>query len=230
MLRYVKALGLCLSLIALPAVNAAVGESLIGLYSDTSAEHCGADAVPFSPCSVYVIAVLDNSISGLTAAEFRIENLPAAGGGQITPHWESTLIIGSIADGLAIAFTTAQTGDANLLGRIDFMPVSDGWLGTDHRLLVKEGLIGETELEVDKRLLAEQQQLEFKEELQKKQGGGQERPPRPRERKPRPAVAAGASVPRAWRRRARTASGCSASGSGSSRWAATSRDGGSGRA
>ena len=137
-LRAAGALGLA-CLFSLPA-GVPAGESLIGLFTDESADVCGADAPAYITRSVYVIAVLDNSISGVTAAEFRIDKLPAAGGGLMTSQWESSLTLGDMANGIAMAFTSPQTGSEILLGRVDFMPFGDGWLVDDHRLLVKESL------------------------------------------------------------------------------------------
>lgn len=117
--------------------HAALG-SHIGLFSDESASYCGASTTPYTTVSVYVIAVVESDISGISAVEFAIDNIPSGMNGMVTPYWESSLTIGEIETGIAIAFGQIQYDSEVILGRLDFMPLDDTWLPADHRLIVKE--------------------------------------------------------------------------------------------
>ncbi len=130
-----------LLLLPFPRTAHAFGESHIGLFADEDATYCGAAAVPYTPATVYVLAYIGSEISGLTAVEFRIDNIPPNPGypvGQITASWNTNLVIGEPANGIALAFQTAQYGPYVPLGNIDFLAFADNWIDTDHRMVVME--------------------------------------------------------------------------------------------
>ena len=118
-------------------------ESFIGLFSDSGGLECGTQYTVGTMVKVYVLANLGSDIDGLRVAEFRIDNLPSFGGypdGQIMTTWESGLSIGTIDQGIAIAFDTPQSGPLVMIGQLDFLGWDNNWLTTDHRLVVVPGL------------------------------------------------------------------------------------------
>ena len=127
----------CLMILALSA-GSAVGSSpsQIGLFTSEYADNCGADLVPYSPLTVFVVARLGSGLSAIVAAEFGLENVPAAGGGQMTAHWNSPLVIGGIGQGLAVAFQQPMSGPDVVLGSIDFFATSGSWIGDNRRIAI----------------------------------------------------------------------------------------------
>lgn len=131
-----KRLGVGL-LLLLAAGPAAAGSDMIGLYGDMAASECDAGLSAFITTNVYVIAILD-LIDGLYGVDFLVDNLPARGGpGYCTPHWNSSLVIGDPWDGVAVVFMDQQYGPLVNLGRLEFLPLSDQWVGVDHELVVR---------------------------------------------------------------------------------------------
>ena len=132
-----KMMAALLLLVAMSSVAAAQGQPFIGLYADDTAVLCEADLTPFVPMNVYVFAYLQD-IPAITAAEFRVDNLPGVAQAIITPTWNTTLVIGTLGYDLALAFTPALTGPVALLGTLQFLALSD--LGADWRMTVMPGL------------------------------------------------------------------------------------------
>ncbi|MBM4118313.1 hypothetical protein FJ251_11350 [bacterium] len=127
--------------LALGALPARAGDDLIGLFADESATLCAAATTPYTTVSVYLTACLDG-IDAIIAAEFALAGLSLSPGyplGQCTPHWNSPLVIGSLEDDLAIAFTAPLAGPLALLGRLDFLPFGTDWPGVDRQLRVVAG-------------------------------------------------------------------------------------------
>jgi hypothetical protein len=114
----------------------------IGLFADPAGEQCFTDLVPGASSTIYILAKVPNlGVGGITVAEFRVDNLPPNDDppvGYWTVEWNSTLVIGDIEEGVAIAFSTPQIGDIVELGRITLEPQSDSWVAENHMVSVEE--------------------------------------------------------------------------------------------
>ncbi len=133
-----KLMAALLLLVAMSSVAAAQSQPFIGLYADDTAVLCEADLTPFVPMNVYVFAVLpETDIPAITAAEFRIDNLPGPAAAIITPTWNTTLVIGTMGHDLALAFTPPLPGPVALLGTLQFLALAD--LGADFRMTIMPG-------------------------------------------------------------------------------------------
>ena len=114
-----------LLLVAMSSVAAAQDPMpFIGIYADDTAVICQADVFQYVSVPVYLFAILPPSIPGITAAEFRIDNLPTAGMGITTYNWNTPLVIGSADYGIALAFAPALPGPNAFLGSISFFPLA----------------------------------------------------------------------------------------------------------
>jgi hypothetical protein len=83
----------------------------------------------YQPAELHIVVSLGTVADGLTAAEFRIENLPTDYC-LIEQQWDSPLTIGNLGYGFAIAFTEVQWGPLVHLGTLHFTafePVGDDW-------------------------------------------------------------------------------------------------------
>ncbi|MBM4116175.1 choice-of-anchor D domain-containing protein [bacterium] len=117
------------------------GTPMLGIYAEEDAILCQLNQEQFQTATVYVFAILPEYFTAITAAEFRIGNLPAAGnGGIISYHWNTSLVIGEAGHGIAMAFNPPVPGPMALLGTIDFFEIQDSWIGEDHRITVCESL------------------------------------------------------------------------------------------
>lgn len=112
-----------LLLVAMSSVAAAQMPS-IGIYADDAGVLCEADVAQYVTSTVYVFAYL-NDIPGMTACEFRIDNLPTAAMSINTFTWNTTLVIGTPDYGIALAFAPALPGPLCLLGTIGFFPLQE---------------------------------------------------------------------------------------------------------
>ncbi len=86
----------------------------------------------YEPAEVHVVVQL-GYIQGLTAAEFRISNLPYDEC-FIEEVWDSDLTIGSLGHGFAIAFTEVQPGPLVHLGTLKFTAFEP--VGVDYAMWV----------------------------------------------------------------------------------------------
>ena len=121
---------------------AAADDSHIGLFADDFCSSCGADYQPYVQITVYVFAVLDG-LNSITAAEFRVANLPDNSGypvGQISSTWTTSLCIGDIETGVALAFMDAQYGPEVRLGQLDFTGYDGNWIAENHRIHIAASL------------------------------------------------------------------------------------------
>jgi hypothetical protein len=132
-----KLMAALLLLVAMSSV-AAAQDPFIGLYSDDVAVSCQGTAPQYQTSTVYVIATLPETIPGMTACEFRIDNLPTAALAITTFTWNTTLVIGTPGYNLALAFAPALPGPNCLLGTIGFFALAD--FGADFRMTVAPGL------------------------------------------------------------------------------------------
>jgi len=113
----------------------------IGLYRDTEAQVCQAPLDgPSQVVQVRVFAVLPEGVESITAAEFRIANLPVNGmppAGRWTATWSSSLVIGNPIDGMAIAWSDPRPGPIVEIGYLLFTSNTQAdWIGSDHTLAV----------------------------------------------------------------------------------------------
>jgi len=135
-----KLMAALLLLVAMSSVAAAQVMPTIGIYADDVANLCEADVLQYVNTTVYVFAYADpeeTGITSITAAEFRIDNLPTAAMAITTFNWNTPLVIGSADWDLALAFTPALPGPLALLGTITFFPLSD--FGPDWRMEIMPG-------------------------------------------------------------------------------------------
>ena len=113
----------------------------IGLYRDATAQICQAplDGAGMT-VTLKILAVLPDYVEGVTAAEFRVDNLPASQNppqGYWTVNWNTNLVIGNLIEGVALAFSEAQPGPVVELGTLVFMSFEQAdWIGADHLLTV----------------------------------------------------------------------------------------------
>ncbi|MCP4548814.1 MAG: hypothetical protein GY835_20335 [bacterium] len=146
-MRRLRRSALCLPVLIfamLPLLaHASSNEAHIGLYLDENGTTCGADYTPYNNITIYILLYTDNS-DGVTAAEFRLNNLPAyPSSGYITFAWNSILhiISGSgVEDNIALAYMNAQYDTWVVLGSMDMMGFATNWLGAEHRITVEKGL------------------------------------------------------------------------------------------
>lgn len=109
---------------------AAAQDPFIGIYADDVAVLCQADVTQYVSVPVYLFAILPPEIPGITAAEFRIDNLPDAAMALTTYNWNTPLVIGNAGYGIALAFAPALPGPTAFLGSISFFPLTawpDDW-------------------------------------------------------------------------------------------------------
>ncbi len=98
---------------------------VLGLYAEEEALRCVAGVTPYVTLPVYVVALLSDGITGLTACEFRIEHLPSPAMAMISARWNSPLVIGELGNGIALAFSPPLTGASAVIGAIDVFPLQD---------------------------------------------------------------------------------------------------------
>ncbi len=114
--------------------------NFIGCFGDLVAATCEADINdPYVPVDVHVMAnVPSYSNYGIAAAEFMLDNLPGPNDddGTVTPHWNTSLVIGDPWNGVALSFSYPLYGDMVYLGRLEFLPINTGWIGSDHEIQV----------------------------------------------------------------------------------------------
>ena len=116
-------------------------DSFIGIFSDAEATNCNlvADA-PYVQKQIYVIASLDDAFGGATAVEFKIGNYAILSTlGIVSPVWNSPLVIGAPATGIAVAWSTPQPPQLVLVGTIGlFITAADPASVVDEVLAVVE--------------------------------------------------------------------------------------------
>jgi hypothetical protein len=121
---------LLVALLLLTAMSgvAVAQDPFIGIYAEDMGVICQANVTQYVPVPVYLIAYLPPSIPGITACEFRIDNLPTSAMAITTYNWNTSLVIGTADYGIALAFAPALPGPLAFLGSISFFPLLDfGW-------------------------------------------------------------------------------------------------------
>lgn len=118
-----KLMAALLLLVAMSSV-AAAQDPFIGIYADDAAVLCQANVSQYVSVPVYLFAILPASIPGITACEFRIDNLPTPAMGLTTYAWNTPLVIGTADYGIALAFAPALPGPTAFLGSISFFPLA----------------------------------------------------------------------------------------------------------
>ncbi len=103
---------------------------LIGIYGSEAGVTCELDMDPYVQATAYLLAVLPDDMPGITACEFRIDNLPTPEMALIFYDWNTPLVIGSAGYGIALAFSPPLIGRAVPLGSISLYPllnIPDDW-------------------------------------------------------------------------------------------------------
>lgn len=125
----------------------------VGLYVNETASICQAPLqAPMESLTLKIIAVLPELSGGITAAEFRVDNLPpndGAQGGIWSVNWNTNLVIGDIETGVALAFSPPVSGTYVELGEISFFSTTEHWPGPDHVMPVMPYTGQESVLVVD---------------------------------------------------------------------------------
>jgi len=133
-----KLMAALLLLVAMSSIAAAQPpQPFIGIYAEDSPVICQADVSQYVSKTVYVFAVVPESITVIPAVEFKIDNLPTAGMALLTYNWNTTLVIGTADWDIALAFAPALPGPIALLGTISVFPLAD--FGPDWRMTIAEG-------------------------------------------------------------------------------------------
>jgi len=132
--------GILICLIAATASATAV----IGVYAGETGEICEADIDAGGNVTLLILARIDpfEFSGGITAAEFRIDNLPSGGGypeGVISPQWTSTVVVGDLFTDFSIAWSSPQYGPLVTIGSVNFQAFDGGWIGTQRAMEVMEG-------------------------------------------------------------------------------------------
>jgi hypothetical protein len=98
------------------------------VYSDPFAGNCGATVQPFSPGTLYVVAVLyPDACAGISGAEFRVDNFPSEWFPNSTPSAAANIVTGNpLAGGAYLGFPLCQMGNGGvvLLYTISFFVTS----------------------------------------------------------------------------------------------------------
>jgi len=100
-------------------------DPFIGIYAAALGLLCNANVTQYVSVPVYLIAILPPEIPGITAAEFRIDNLPTSAMALATYNWNTPLVIGNADYGIALAFSPSLPGPLAPLGSISFFPLTD---------------------------------------------------------------------------------------------------------
>ena len=152
-----------ISLLVLMTFTASAGaqQSWIGMFAgDPSDPICLADIAPGAPVPVYIVAVVSeyDFPNGITAAEFRVDNLPPNGyefGGIISETWSSEVTVGELGWDFSIAWVTPQPGPFVAIGQLDFLMLDPDWIGEDHVMKIREGNACECLVMVDELFLTQ---------------------------------------------------------------------------
>ncbi len=131
-----------LLLVGVSSFAAAQGVPTIGIYEDVDYTICYGDVEVYVAHDVFVVANLTPEIPGITAVEFRVDNLPEENPalGIRTDSWTSTLVIGDLGYDIAIAWDSMQPGPWVLIGTLSFFMIDPTWIGADHLMTVAPGL------------------------------------------------------------------------------------------
>ena len=112
-------------------------QPIIGVFEDEDATTCDGPILLYMNKTIYVYAILPPEIPAITAAEFRIQNLPETGpGGIVSAAWNTPLVIGEPGWGIALAFSPALAGPIAFLGSISLFMLQEDWIGDDYELWV----------------------------------------------------------------------------------------------
>ncbi|MCB1163025.1 MAG: hypothetical protein R3C71_07510 [Candidatus Krumholzibacteriia bacterium] len=131
-------LAAALLLVALSGVAVAQSEPFIGIYDAPEYVRCHADIALYTSVTVYFLAYLPPPIQAMTAAEFRVSNLPDATMAVMTPFWGTDLVIGDLGYGLALAWSPPLPGPVAQMGSVSFFSIQD--FGDDYRIVVEPSL------------------------------------------------------------------------------------------
>jgi opacity protein-like surface antigen len=123
-----------LLLVATSSLVFAQAQPSIGLYGDNPGVICQLDIPPFVNTPVYFFAVLPPEIPGITAVEFSVSNVPDELTAVLGFNWNTTLVIGELGYGIALAFNPPLDGPNAYLGYVNVLALVD--LGMDYRMEV----------------------------------------------------------------------------------------------
>jgi hypothetical protein len=115
------------------------------MSSTTDYEHpvCSAEAALYATVTVHIFADVETGagIDAITAAEFRVADLPGEGDGVlVTPQWATPLVIGSLDQGIALAFSPPVAGPLCDLGLVEFFVTDGTLLGVDRCMAIAQTL------------------------------------------------------------------------------------------
>jgi hypothetical protein len=131
---------LLLSMALLLVANANADSPTIGLYADELATVRYAGVTPYVQLDLYLIATWPDGTdlaSGITAAEFKMENLPANVGyptGTVTVVATTDLIIGDLWTDWSAAWSTPQGAGVGYfnMATLEILAFDAGWIPDGH--------------------------------------------------------------------------------------------------
>lgn len=142
-----------LTLVALLALTAgiAAADTYVGMFAQPHATSCYADGSPYTTTTVHFIVWMDQDFSGqITAVEFYVDNLPESGSqGIVSEDWNTTLKIGFLSYGIALAFPDPLQGPLAYLGSVDFYTIDPEWMGEDYVMAIRPSRASDTLAIVD---------------------------------------------------------------------------------
>jgi hypothetical protein len=123
------------------AISANADFDRVGIYSDLAGTTCSVGVSPFVATTLYVVAHIPNQDSGITGAEFKVDNWPGDPG---YPEGDITLTIlgdsssGDIASGLVVSWDgpTGSSEQTVTIATIVVLPYSDTWIGSNYEMTV----------------------------------------------------------------------------------------------
>ena len=111
---------------------------LIGLYTEPAPwGDQEADVIPYTPLNIYIVASWDtwDFTGGITAAEFKIDNLPHNIGyptGTVTVNHTTDLIIGDLWTTYSAAWDSPQGSGVFAIASIELMAFDASWITGNH--------------------------------------------------------------------------------------------------
>ena len=133
-----------LVLVGVPAADVTYAGK-IGLYADEAATVCYSDFGFGPPTHLYIYATLEPVLIdvGITAVEFKIDNLPVNDmiNGMVSVVPTSEVVVGNVYTDYSVAWQTPQGVDTGIVLVADcyFSMYAPGWVGTNHLMQVVEG-------------------------------------------------------------------------------------------
>jgi hypothetical protein len=121
-----------ITLFALMLLASMANANVIGIFGDMGAATCSGPFIGMP--TIYLFAELSD-VAAITTVEFGVAGLPMnpTEAMQIIT-WNTTLAIGSMEDGIALAFNPPVEGPLAYLGMVMFVPMGGWTAGDDYKM------------------------------------------------------------------------------------------------